>query len=54
MLNFSNDDDIPEIKKYEAQKMDYELPQSDTPNWNDIFSEGFIGKVITDLFIFLE
>lgn len=34
--------------------MEDELPQSDTHNWNDIFSEGFIGKVITDLFIFLE
>lgn len=34
--------------------MEDELPQSDTHNWNDIFSERFIGKVITDLFIFLE
>lgn len=34
--------------------MEDELPQSDTHNWNDIFSECFIGKVITDLFIFLE
>lgn len=34
--------------------MEDELLHSDTHNWNDIFSEHFIGKVITDLFVFLE